>query len=335
MGKKMNRNNNRHKKVFFLLIVAAVFFLHLEMIWAQGFAMDSVLVIREGGKNFKEAVDGLISELEDEMSVNEIILYTKTSSLNIAEKINAVSPKIIVLMDNRAIALFSRYQNNLPESAEKIPSLAMMGVFMDLALKGLKNASGIYYKVPVVTSVVSLREILDMPFDKVGIVHRAFSQSYVDRDKEYCAKEGIILQPYLISGKLRYESKLKKGLEHLMNKDNIDAILVPNDSALINSRLLQSVWLPFARDFKRPIIVGVEVLVNPQLNFGTFAVIPDHTELGTQAAEIILEARDNKWTFDHKIVPPRSVYKIINFEQSKRLFNVDEERLQDVDNILR
>jgi hypothetical protein len=36
---------------------------------------------------------------------------------------------------------------------------------------------------------------------------------------------------------------------------------------------------------KKPVIVGVETLVNPGLGFGTFAILPDHTELGKQLAE--------------------------------------------------
>ncbi len=135
----------------------------------------------------------------------------------------------------------------------------------------------------------------------------------------------------LIPGDGNVGSELEKAL-NLLKDQNIDALWIPNDN---NTSLFKSVWIPFAGQFRKPIIVGVEVLVQPKFEFGTFAVIPDTFELGTHAAEIIYDIRDNNWSAEgREIKPPRSVYKNINMEQALRLFRIDKEKLGNVDNIL-
>lgn len=297
----------------------------------------SILVIRATNKDFEDSMDGLKGELASEFSIDELLLSEELVPQDIKRKINTVSPKMVILMDNKAISLYKKYQESL-STAEKnnIPSVSIMGVFMNLALEGMANATGISYEVPVVTSIVSLRAALDRPFKKVGIVHRDILNDFVRINKEYCSKEGVAIINYEISSKDNIKKSVKKSLERLDGKDKVDAIWVPNDNNLLTADILQNVWMPFAKKFKKPIIVGVEVLVNPKFNFGTFAVIPDHKSLGMQAAEKVYEAMDNNWQMDSMVIdPPTSIYKIINYQQVKRWYNIDEDQLKNVDKIIK
>ena len=298
-------------------------------------AKDSLLVIRAHGRDYEQTTAGLTNELEEDISVTEFVIGKKTTKGDIARKMRDVSPRIVVLMDNSAIILYRKYQKELPASAPVIPSVSLMAAFTELVIRGMKNATGISYEVPIVTSIVNLRAILDMPTDKVGIVHREFFREFVSRNAAYCANENIDLVSYAIPDKGRIKSNLNKGLKFL-KKNGVGAIWVPNDSNIVNNRLLGSVWIPFTRKYKKPVIVGVEILVRPKLNFGTFAVIPDNISLGIQAAEMILDAMDNNWQVETGMVAsPRSVYKIINFRQAGHQFNISEENLQDVDKVLK
>ncbi len=299
------------------------------------YAKDSLLVIRADGKDYEQTVTGMKDELGEDISVTEFIIGKNTTKNNISREMRRVSPQIVVLMDNSAIQLYKKYQNELPASAPAIPSVSLMASFTDLAIDGIKNATGIFYEVSVVSSVVSLRAILNKPIHKVGIVHREFLEKSVRRDAEYCTIEKIELVSYAIPDSGSVKSKLKKGLKFLKKKD-VDAIWVTNDSEMLDMKLLKSVWKPFARRYKKPVIVGVEILVNPKLNFGTFATIPDNISMGIQAAEIVLDAMDDDWQVEDGIVaPPRSFYKIINLKKAKSLFRISKENLQDVDKILK
>jgi len=124
--------------------------------------------------------------------------------------------------------------------------------FVDIAIEGMKNTAGIFYEVPIVTSIVNLRNIMPrVRLEKIGVIHRSFSEQLVRINQDYCRKEHTELVPYLISDKGDIESELKKGLDILEKKENIDALWVLNDSILVNAQLLRSAWIPFARKFKK------------------------------------------------------------------------------------
>ncbi|EDN70455.1 ABC transporter substrate binding protein [Beggiatoa sp. PS] len=300
-----------------------------------GMDKESLLIIRVEGKNFEQVVLGLSEELTEEFFLHELIVDKSTKKQQIAPKIKEISPTIVVLMDNISINLYKGYQKGLPQAESIIPSVAVMASFMDIAIKDLKNATGIFYEVPLVTSVVSLRAILSShSFDKVGVVHREFLTPAIGLNQKYCAREDVELISYPIPNKGDNQSELKNALNQLGKK--VDALWIPNDNKLINAELFNSVWIPFAEEFQKPIITGVESLIAPKFEFGTFAVIPDPLQLGTQAAELVFDAMDNDWAVETgKVEPPRSVYKIINLEQAERLFQVDKEKLQNmVDKVL-
>lgn len=332
MGKIMNQM--KYCKYLRIALLAGIFCFSAAPLFIAH-ADNSLLIIRAAGKDYDETSAALKDELEEDITIAEFVIRENTSKRDIIRKMKSVSPQIVVLMDNSAITLYKQYQDELPASLPVVPSVSLMASFTDLAIKGMRNASGIFYEVPVVSSIVNLRAILNKPVGKVGIVHREFLGGLVARNTEFCANEKIRLLSYVIPDDGSIRSKLKKGLKFLKKK-KADAIWVPNDSKMLTPKLLQSVWIPFVGKYKKPVIVGAEVLANPMFNFGTFAVIPDNTSLGIQAAEMILDAMDNDWKVEAGMVAsPRSVYKIINFKQAKRLFNISEDNLQDVDKILK
>ncbi len=328
---------NYYQRNWRAALSAIVFCLLAMAVSAAAYAKEPLLIIRTEGKGFEQAVQGLREELEEEFSLNEMIIDKRTSINDLAGKMGQVRPRGVVLMDNISIFLYKKYQRRLPDSAVIIPSVSLMGSFMDLAVRGMKNATGIFYEVPLVTSVVNLRLVLpSVPFHKVGIVHRAFMEPSVRINKTYCAKEDVRLASYQIPDKRNIKPELDKGLKKLVKKEKINALWVSNDNKIVNAELLRSVWIPFAKRFQKPIFVGVEVLVHPKFMFGTFAVIPDHVQIGVQAAEIIFDIMERGWQVgDRQVEPPRSVYKILNLRQAERFFKVDEENLDKIDKILR
>jgi len=298
------------------------------------YAKDSLLIIRLEDIALKQAVDGIRSQIRQDFLVVEMIVNADTAENEISRKMKDISPKLVVLMDNASISLYKKFRKGLPDSSEAVPSVSMMASFMDIMIRDIKNAAGIFYEVPVVTSIVNLRSVMpSVPLKKIGVVHREFMEQSVKTNREYCKKENIELVSQIIPGD-DVKSYLEKALNRLRDQ-NIDALWIPNDNKIVNASLLQSVWFPFAGQFGKPIIVGVEVLVQPKFKFGTFAVIPDPFELGVQAAEIIFDIRDNGWKAEGRgIEPPRSVFKIINMEQAQRLFRIDKEKLSNIDKIL-
>ncbi|MBN1576563.1 MAG: hypothetical protein JW913_08425 [Chitinispirillaceae bacterium] len=314
--------------------VIALFMIFMNI--GTAVAAEVILTFRQEGKDFEDAFRGLKDELRGDFEVRERIIDKKCSVNEFTELIHSHQPKLVVLMDNAAIALFRKYQSTLPETATMIPSIAIMGVMIKEAIADLKNACGISYEVPIVTSVVSLRSVLGIPIKKVGVVHREFLMDFVEKNSQFCKREGIeIVNKALPDKSNAYGPLIKNALKGLDSR-GIDALWVPNDNALLQANIIRRVWMPATQKYKVPVIVGVEVLVNPKLNFGTFAVLPDHVALGSQAAGMVYEIKDNNWVCEeHRVDPPLAVYKIINLLQAKKRFTVSDEKLKSIDKKLK
>ena len=318
-------------RTVFLCLVLFSLFIH------STYSKESLLVVRQDGKDFQDALKGITDELQNEFSIIDMVVNKKTDGEELIKTIKEKSPKVAILMDNVSIALFKKYQNTIPENQKPIPSVALMGVLVKDAIQGLKNATGISYEVPIVTSIVSLRSVLKVPMKKVGVIRREFLDDFLQQNKDFCEKEGIgIIDVSLPNKSKDYKSLLKKSLKTIVEENGAQALWVPNDNAFLQPDIIQSIWVPLVKKYKIPVIVGVEILVKPQLGFGTFAVLPDHVSLGSQAAEIVYEIMDNEWDVDGRDVePPLAVYKIINYPQINKNYKVTEESLKSVDKIIK
>jgi hypothetical protein len=310
-----------------------VFHLLIILLVSAVSAKDVILVIRKDGNDFKDALRGIMVELREDFEVKDKVIDKKTDAAEIVSEINTVNPRLVVLMDNTSIALFKRYQQGLKENDPLIPSVSIMGVLVGDAIASLKNAAGISYEIPIVTSIVSLRSIIKSPMKKVGILHREYLTEFLKLNKKFCEMEGIeIIDISLPNKSETYKTLLRNGLKDLIEQKKVDVLWVPNDNEFLQPEIIKDVWIPAAKKFKIPVVVGVEVLVKPQLDFGTFAVLPDHISLGTQVAEMIYDISDNNWKCEsNKVDPPLAVYKIINVLQAKKNFKVKDEDLGSVD----
>ena len=84
-------------------------------------------------------------------------------------------------------------------------------------------------------------------------------------------------------------SELKRAIR-LLKRDS-DALWLLNDDRLLTPQLIADAWLPGLNEKPwRPTIVGAASLVSSANSLGTFAVLPDHTALGAQAASLVFES---------------------------------------------
>lgn len=327
---KILRNIKKH-----LFCLSIVFFV-VPAFYISGFAKDNLLILRPEGNAFQDVIKGLSDELDEEFIIHQVTISDKTTKNVLTERISTTSFRLVVLMDNRSINLYKQWQKSKPDSMVIVPSISCMAVYLDETIEGIKEATGIYYEVPFVTSIINLREIFPVNIKKYGVVHRKFMREHIEKSKELCKREEIDLITFELPNKgFEYKYSLRKALKNLIKKENVNALIVPNDNALLKPELIRDVWIPLVNWYKKPVIVGVEVLVNPKIDFGVFAVLPDHINLGNQVAGRILEIKDNNWIMDNtNIDPPLSVIKVINLKKAKKIFGIDEKKCENIDKIL-
>jgi len=109
-------------------------------------------------------------------------------------------------------------------------------------------------------------------------------KDYIQLNAAFCQQEGIELVAVEMPDRFSIKN-LDYHMKHLLNK-NLDALWVVNDNSLINSQLIQNVWLPNIKEFNKPVIVGIEGLTSTSLDFGTFSAVPDQYALGIQGGNL-------------------------------------------------
>jgi hypothetical protein len=299
-------------------------------------AQEPLLVIRPEGNDFRTVVKGMAVDIGNDAVIMEKIIDDDSKAADIDSTIRQCTPAAVVLMDNSAIRLFKKYQRGLADSTPKIPSIALMGILVGNAIQDIDNAMAISYEVPIVTSAIILRSLTGVPLGRIGVVHREVMRNLIEENRETCLREKVVIVSRCIRDKdPDLASSLKEALTDLLKKERVDALWIPNDNVLLSIALLREVWMPLVNKYKKPVVVGVETLANPELDFGTIAVVPDQMALGVQAAGMITSARENGWkTSAGNVDPALSVYKVLNLKQARKFFDVKKENISGIDKVL-
>ncbi len=316
------------KQMIMTLLILVVGFTGLS-------AKQKLLMIRTAGENFEEVKNSMSYELESDFDISDLVIDKSVTPEMISASMNSVAPQVVILMNNTSVSTFKKYQATLPADVAKVPSVSLMAILVNAAIDELENATGIGYEIPIVTSSVNLRSIFGAEKIKsIGIVHRIGFTPFVDENRNFCKNENIELVTKEI-GNDNVDADLEKALNDLISK-GVSAVWIPNDNKLLTMPLLTNVWKPILKKNKIPAIVGIKNFVEPKFDLGTFAVLPDHSALGSQAASIVNDIMGNNWLVENNgaTQPPLSVYTILNLPLSQELFGISREDAESsVDNL--
>ena len=280
----------------------------------------------------REVWTGLEDELGRDYRLVAVRVDGPGAAPVIAEAIRRHQPAALVLMNNPTVAAYRTFQD---QSATKQfpPAVVVMTSFLDVQPTQISSAMGISYEVPLITAVTSLRKLMSSPIERVGVIVRASQRGFVQRQASLARREQIDVIAQEVSPSPN-ASELKWALRKL--KHRIDVLWILNDDQLLTPRLIADAWLPGLNERPYSVtIVGAASLVSPTQSFGTFAVLPDHTALGVQAANMILDLADNGWALPtaNQVELPLSTTTTVDLVQVRQRFSLRSDALQQVDHI--
>lgn len=273
-------------------------------------AADNALIIRGKTDVFEEILSGLQDDLDNEVTITELIINKKTTAKDIFKMMKKQPPNIVILMGNKSVNLYAAYQNQY-KNENFPPAIAMGALFIDEFFPQLQNAMAIRFEIPAVTSAVAMRSIVSHSVKKIGVIYREWMSDIIEENKRYCLAEGIELVGIKLPNKMNNVSKhINLALEQLSKE--VDAIWVLNDNGLLTQDAIVNAWLPQRKKSPLPAIVGIKHFIT-KIPLGSFAIVPDNYGLGAQAAGIIFDIKDNNWHIEHATVQqPFSIKKFIN-----------------------
>lgn len=297
-------------------------------------AVDTILLLKAEDAFLADVARGIEEELESVLDVHTVAIKQDASARVIGDILISKQPKLVVLLGNTAIRTYIDYQQDHPNKNFP-PALLAAALYIDQLVAQIKNSTGIRYEVPAVTSAVNLREVMNTPVKKIGVIHRDWLTGFIALNAKYCKIEGFELIPMRIPNKSQnFEGLVSRSIKALSPK--VDAFWIVNDNALMTGSILTSAWIPKLTRARKPVIVGVEALVETKLRFGTLSVSPDHYALGVQVAGKILDIHDLQWRVkDMEVDQPLSVTKVLNLNISnERKLKINKGKLGDIDRII-
>jgi hypothetical protein len=297
-----------------------------------GPAKGTILVAMPETLQTREVWSGLADELGRDYRLVAVRIEGPGAAGDLAAAMARHRPNGVVLMNNPTVAAYRAYQEHSGLTRFP-PAVVVMTSFFDGSSSLVASATGISYEVPLITAVTNLRKVMAAPIERIGVVLRPAQRGYVQRQAALAGREQItvVAEEVALSPNA---SEIKWALRRL--KDRIDALWVLNDDRLLTPRLIADGWLPgLSEPPYCPTIVGAAALVSPQHSFGTFAVLPDHTALGVQAAGILFDLAENNWVLppNAQVQLPLSTTTTLDFVQVRQRFPLRADALQHVDRI--
>jgi putative ABC transport system substrate-binding protein len=298
----------------------------------KGAGKPTVLVLMPDTKQTREVWSGIKDELEGRFTPVVVEVGGDQAKVAIARAMSENEPACVVLMNNPTVHAYAEYQSTA-RLAHYPPAVVVMTSFLDRR-PGIADATGISYEVPLITVVTNLRKLMSSPVERVGVIRRTVLHPFVQRQAELAHREQIAVVEQSVSMDPN-AAELRYALREL--KQRCDAIWILNDDHLLSQRLIAEGWLPGLNERPyKPTIVGAASLVSPGQSFGTFAVLPDHTALGVQTANLVFDIADAGFSLEHgdDVALPVSTTTTVDLIQARERFALRQDALEHVDHIL-
>lgn len=293
-----------------------------------------VLVLMPDAASARETLRGMSEELGDDFKLMPRIVSESTDPNDLVQMVRSERPEAIVVMNNPILRLFRRYRVVAPPAQRAIPAVSILTSFLRETSAGVENLTGVIYEVPLVTSLTNLRVLIEQPLKRVGVLYRPIFAEFLAEQKKLSQAEGFdVVGVQIDDTKPR---SIEKALDRLREEMKVDAIWVLNDNVLLKPELLVEGWLPALRRNRTPIIVNVRSLLSRDVNFGTFAVVPDHRGLGSQAGQLVASIADAGWklTFPGEFEYPIAVEKVLDLDFARQYLALREGQLESVDKLV-
>jgi hypothetical protein len=256
------------------------------LLFSTSYATTSLFIIRSIAQEFEE-VANLVAKYGDWSDVSQLVVTKETPVSEIRDQMIMLDPDLVILMDNKAVQLYKLYQKSVIESKPPVPSVAVMGIMLDQIVDSLKNSACISYEIPLVTVAQEMRTRLNIPFNTIGVVHRQFMTTFIEKNRDQCNRDSIYVVNIAVPDRCDdFNNVLRGTLDSLVTNNPVHILWIPNDSGLITESTYTNVWKPFLEKHRIPVIVGIKKLVHPDYSFGTFALIPDKNALAEKTVEI-------------------------------------------------
>lgn len=297
-------------------LLAVLFFTSTLLILNPAYAnqdRESILILHSKSNEFKKLAnllkeEWIYSDFKSSIAVHAIELSNDFDIATVAQSLAKNRRTMIIVIGNTAAVQYIKVQRALAQhNRPQPPVLLFYCLYADELLKYLKNASAIRFEIPVVTSLVRLRQVLSDSLVNVGVVYRKWNKDFIERNAALAEQEGFQIHHIIVDEKDPLTPQLNAGI-HKLKKLNVGAIWLTGDNELVNVETLAKSWIPRLKDHPISILTSLPNLAETPLGFANASVATEEKSLVLQVVDKVIDTIENDWTFNGAtIVEPVSI----------------------------
>lgn len=325
---------------------------HWKTIYA--FAMAVFLAGRAGGATINLAAlipaeqkfQTVLEEIRDQAGpayhIDVIDVNKKLDVKTIARQCASIRASGLILMDTKAVNIALELQK-CDSAFVAMPKFVFMTLQAEMISAGLFNAAGITFEVPFYTLVTNFRIISEKDFSRVGIFYRKSSAGSIEETRKLLDKEQITVSAVCIDCDQNRNVSINQTLalmkasgDRMAGKEKVEVFIVPADNLIVNPTSLAEFWNGKVHKMKIPVIAAIDLLASEKFGTAVFTADPDLTQLGSQAANQIIERYENNLSMNKiGFEPTISIKSTLNMHVAGELgWRLKKEKLGRITNVI-
>ncbi|MBN1982066.1 MAG: DUF4388 domain-containing protein [Chitinivibrionales bacterium] len=252
-------------------------------------AAESIVIIRPLGIKYKKIEKEVTSGLGDSWSITIMTADSHLNESDIAATIAQKDPKSIVLIDNIALNIYKKYQQQLLLSLSKapVPVVALVPSAPNDQKSGLKNGVVFSYDVPLSYGIARLSQNLQKSISTVGCIYLSSAEASVRKNIAQSNGQNFQVKLFPIpDGQAASAAQFRQHL-YTAAASGIDALWLFPAASILNDDLISSVWKPFVENYSIPVCVADPSPAIAASGVFTLCINADFNGIGKQLAEAV------------------------------------------------
>jgi ABC-type uncharacterized transport system substrate-binding protein len=303
----------------------------------------NLVALVPANEHFQTVLDGIRDQAGPGYHIDVIDINTKPTVKTIADQCISIKAAGLILMDIKAANVVLELQK-YDSAFMALPKFVLMTLLAELNAKGLSNAAGISFEVPLYTLITNFRIISQKDFSRIGIFYRNSFTRSIEESKKLLEKEKIALSAICVDCDQNQKTSIENALgvmnaslDRMVAQEKIEVFIVPADNLIVNSKSLSGFWMGKINKKRIPVIATIDFLASEQFGTAVFTADPDLSQLGAQAANQIVEHFENKIPMDKiGFEPTISIKSTLNMNVAEKLgWKLKSEKLGRISTIIK
>lgn len=260
-------------------------------------------------------------------SINKKIVLHSVLPLNKSEIENILasnSTRLVIVIDPGSISIMKELHSE-EYRHRHIPTIFIGSQFNEhLNANTLKNSSTIKYRINLDQYINNAYQLTGSRPQRIGIIYSASNLKLVQSLKNDGERLHARLFPYAISASNNAAS-VKAFINNMVEINNIDLLIIPNDPLVMNSRNINTFWNGQIGELQVPIAIPPAFLNNISRRDNVFGLVQDLDEITDYASKIITNAHSNNWKISHYVLHAFKSTRLLPENNSNKTLIVENE----------